>query len=94
MGLIKSCRVRKKGIYSKLLSIRYGFFSFSNFLIFALCVKIVAPAPIHAVTIPIIAAMTVGFSNALPEEDGDVVDSRGVTGTGVIAGRDAVATMI
>lgn len=36
-----------------------------SFFILAKCVKMVAPAPIEAVMIPMIAAITVGFSNGL-----------------------------
>jgi hypothetical protein len=39
-----------------------------SFFIFALCVKSVTAAPIHAVIIPITAAITVGLSNTPPDD--------------------------
>jgi hypothetical protein len=55
---------------------------FYPFFPFAMCGKIAATAPIAAVMVPIIAAMTVGFSNNPPDEVACMVTA----GTGVMTG--------
>lgn len=75
----------------------YSFFGSSSFFaasVFALCVKMDAPAPIEAVTIPIRAASTVGFSSGLSEADSVATGWVVTTGAVVTGGADGVATMI